>query len=449
MNCRSFRKRQAELFDVCPDPATTADLLAHAAECSKCGQELRELREVVSQIAPAQRLHASSKVKERIMNSIDKQDAIQLAGATSRPRYWKLLRVAALAAILLMAIFVVGRFTGQGGSTPSSPFAATLAQAAEFVQGVKTIHISARMRTIPMDNFDYIDLEAPLIPVEMWKDFGNQSRVRIKKQGRQIAADGNGTTMLVESGAGPLVFKFDGTAEQCFSTLAPILHPDTLFQRERGAAEESDSVVSVATKIGSDGRKKTILTISAEAQGDFSKSDYLRNTMIIMSDNTRIYTFDAQTSRLEGLQVFVKTKEADVLVFETTKIEYDIPLKPSLFRLDVPENAILYKEPTEMGAKDNSWMQPDGVAGEFFEALRKSDWKTAKQLGAIWIDNPERQRTYAGLKVISIGKPFQSGLYRGWFVPYEIKLKCGEVKKHNLAVRNDNPKHQWSYDGGF
>lgn len=448
MNCRSFRKRLSELIDVCPNPATTADLLAHAAECSECSLELCELREVISQVTPAQRLRASNQVKERIMNSITEIDAKERTSAPRRSMRVRLTRAGAFAAILLLAIFAAGRFAGKGGSTSSSPFAATLAQAAEFAHGVRTMHISARMRTIPKDNFDYIDLNTPLIPVEMWKDFGDPSKVRIEKQGRQIVADENGTTMLEGSGAAPLVYKFGGIAEQCFSTLAPILHPDTLFQRERGAAEKSDSVVNVATKTGSDGREKTILTIRAEAQGDFSQSDYLRNTKIIMSDNTRIYTFDAETSRLEGLQVFVKTKSDDVLVFETTKIEYDVTLRPSLFHLNVPKDAIL-ANPTQVESKDNSWMQPDEVAGQFFEALSKSDWKTVKQLGAFWIDDPECQQGYAGLRVISIGKPFQSGLYRGWFVPYEIKFKCGAVKKHNLAVRNDNPQHRWHYDGGF
>ena len=44
MNCRSFRKRQAELLDACPDRVGTADLIEHAAECSECARELSELR---------------------------------------------------------------------------------------------------------------------------------------------------------------------------------------------------------------------------------------------------------------------------------------------------------------------------------------------------------------------------------------------------------------------
>jgi hypothetical protein len=48
-----------------------------------------------------------------------------------------------------------------------------------------------------------------------------------------------------------------------------------------------------------------------------------------------------------------------------------------------------------------------------------------------------------------LGDPFQSGQYPGWFVPYEIRLKSGEVKKHNLAIRNGNPAKHWLVDGGI
>ena len=449
MNCRSFRKRQADLFDVRPDPAAIADLLAHAAECSKCARDLSEARAVMARIAPDQRLHASSQIKERIMKSVTELDAMKSAARTvtdRRPRYYgKLVRVGALAAILLAGIIVAGRFT----SRPSPAFT-TLAQAAEFVKGARTMHISARMRTIPNDNFDCIDPNAPLIPVEMWKEFGNPPKVRVEKEGRQIVADGKATTLLIQSGVGALAAKFDGLAEGCFSSLAPLLHADTLFERESKATEDPDSDVRITTKTGADGREKTILTISAKAQGDFSESDYLKNKTIMESDNIRVYTFDSETSRCEGMQVYVRTEHGNVLVFETTGIEYDIPLDPSLFRLDVPKSAVWSNEPSgTVAAKDNSWMQPDEVAREFFESLGRSDWQKAKELGAAWIDSPKAREEFGGLKIISIGKPFKSGLYPGRFVPYEIRFKSGEVKKHNLAVRNDTPDHQWMYDGGF
>jgi len=44
---------------------------------------------------------------------------------------------------------------------------------------------------------------------------------------------------------------------------------------------------------------------------------------------------------------------------------------------------------------------------------------------------------------------FKPKPYPGWFVPYEIKFKNGEVTKFNLAVRNDNPAKRYVVDGGI
>ena len=62
-------------------------------------------------------------------------------------------------------------------------------------------------------------------------------------------------------------------------------------------------------------------------------------------------------------------------------------------------------------------------------------------------------RSYlGGLQIVSLGTPFQSKGYaggNGWFIPYEIKLKDGTVKKYNLAVRNDNPAKRYVVNGGL
>jgi hypothetical protein len=59
------------------------------------------------------------------------------------------------------------------------------------------------------------------------------------------------------------------------------------------------------------------------------------------------------------------------------------------------------------------------------------------------------KKEYGGLTVISIGEPFKSGVYAGYFVPYTIRLRKGENKSYKLAVRNDNPERRWVVDGGI
>jgi len=89
----------------------------------------------------------------------------------------------------------------------------------------------------------------------------------------------------------------------------------------------------------------------------------------------------------------------------------------------------------------------------FFGGMARDDWKLVGEACDFFSSTSEKARSvknqFSGLKVIKIGEPFKSGLYPGEFVPYEIRLKTGELVKHNLAVRNDNPNQTWIVDGGY
>jgi hypothetical protein len=79
---------------------------------------------------------------------------------------------------------------------------------------------------------------------------------------------------------------------------------------------------------------------------------------------------------------------------------------------------------------------------------------------------------FGGLEIVSLGKPFKGRIilagipagerkrmgaqgarkdfeYPGVYVPYEIRLKDGDVRKWQLAIRCDNPEHRWYFDGGM
>ena len=99
---------------------------------------------------------------------------------------------------------------------------------------------------------------------------------------------------------------------------------------------------------------------------------------------------------------------------------------------------------------DSAGKTPDAMARAWFGALSTGDVNSINQLGggALWA-KPETRQSYEGLQVVSIGTPFHRSPLPQWFVPYEIRLKSGEVKKFNLAVRNDYPDKKWRFDGGL
>ena len=91
------------------------------------------------------------------------------------------------------------------------------------------------------------------------------------------------------------------------------------------------------------------------------------------------------------------------------------------------------------------------AAEMIFAAIAKSDIDTDKEVWSQFnfFTKDAMVIKYGGLQVIKIGESFKSGKYPGEFIPYEIKLKDGTIKKWKLALRNDNPNKVWLVDGGL
>jgi RNA polymerase sigma factor (sigma-70 family) len=142
--------------------------------------------------------------------------------------------------------------------------------------------------------------------------------------------------------------------------------------------------------------------------------------------------------------------------------------------------ASLFTSKKELTDADNASYQqqtgstPDAVAHAFFYACAAEDWDT---VGKFWQGTlDDKIKNYlGGMRMISLGKPFKarvsiaallelqpnlSSQFKGLgnqkdfqgpqvYVPYEIRLKDGSVKKWQLSIRCDNPEHRWYFDGGL
>jgi hypothetical protein len=136
-----------------------------------------------------------------------------------------------------------------------------------------------------------------------------------------------------------------------------------------------------------------------------------------------------------------------VPIFEITSIAYNESFDPKLFTIEVPPNAIRAIAEDQMPATHSLPQSAKECAAIFFDALAHQD--ADELLTVVPASAPPRWlKEIRSVQLVSLGEAFQSGNYPGWFVPYEITSN-GETKKHNLAVRNDNPTHRWVFDGGF
>jgi outer membrane lipoprotein-sorting protein len=373
--------------------------------------------EILQRIRPTRRIAASNSFRERVMKTIAEENAHR----TSSP-VWRWAWVAAAAAALLVILPMLPM---------KSSGVALLAQSVQAMANVHTVHITGRIRTLPNDNFELTGTNYDFVPIEIWREYTTPPRWRVEKPGRIVVMDGQNSLLYLKSTNEVMT----GTPQaNFFQWLRPLLDPQSILEGELSAARKGEAQATV---------NGTAVAIHRQARGNFA-NDWARNHTIPESDHTCVYRFDSAAKRLEGLQVLV----SNVVVAEFTDFRYDEEFPPSLFTMTLPAGVISMNDPASKPAQ-LAFSGPREVASHFFNALAKEDWDSLLQVMRGTTVNPGVKQMYGGLQVISLGEAFQSGLFPGYFVPYEIRLRDGSVRTHKLAVRNDNPSHRWTIDGGY
>ncbi len=352
----------------------------------------------------------------------------------------------------VVSFFILGVWMKQPGvriqaAEAKVPSIETFAQAVKAGPKISSIHIQGRIRTSPGDNFSCIDSKLEFVPIEVWKEFGEKSKWRVEKPGRVIVMDGETTIMLMKPNEG---VKIPRPTEGAFDSnwLLSLANVRDLLVNEQQLALAKGWDIKLARKKVKNAEK---MEVTVKTKSEVDEDDDSRNKWINTSDTRRVYRFDAKTKRLEDIQIYLQQKNKDVLIYEANNIVYDKPIDLAIFTLELPEDVSWYQEPQKLPDNEKyEKMTPKEAAEAFFEACSNEDWDEAQKFWSGSVSG--RIKEYlGGLQIISIGEPFQSKGYTksGWFVPYEIKLKNGAVKKLKLAVRNDNPGKRYIVDGGI
>jgi hypothetical protein len=395
-----------------------------------------------------------SRILADAANALERTTAARALAA--RMSLWRMIMNSpitkfAAAAVIIIAIAVSATIWNRSIPTviPTASASAVqvLTDAAKAVEDVKSIHIKAKMRTLPADNFGMIGLKYDFVPIEMWKKVDDKGIVlwKVEKPGRVIVTNENATIMLIRPNE---AVKHSPCPVGSFDTwYGHLMNVNEIIDNAlKTTMNRSGDQLCMHNEVMKDGTE-LVLEIESAAQGDFT-NDWCKNTFITESDHKKVYRFDAETKLLKGFEVFVHADKEDVLIFEVNDIEYNPQLDDGLFTLELPQNVITFEEPKDLGEKYQQ-MTPKQTAEAFFKACSEENWDEFLKFWPMSAVD-ERLKSYlGGLQVISLGEPFKSGLYPGWFVPYEIKFKDGGTKKMNLAVRNDNPAKRYIVDGGL
>jgi hypothetical protein len=358
----------------------------------------------------------------------------------------RIVKLAAAAVIIIAALLSLNIWDK---AIPTASATVVLQNAIDAVSDLWSVHMKARMRTRPGDNFSNIGLDYDFVDIEMWKRTNENGLVqwRVEKPGRVLLMDGQSTIMLLRPNYG--VLEERSLPLGCFDSWSGrLLNVQGLLDDELQKAKDiSDRAISLwREKV--DGKDKIVLNVDITTS--VPEDDYLRNQFIHDSDYLKVYCFDAQTKLLEGLQVYVHTPDEDVLIFEVTDIEYNIEIDDSIFALELPDDMIWHKE-AEILPDNEKYQQmgPKEMVQTFFQACADENWdEILKFVSSSEVPQWLKDK-YGGLEIISIGEPFKSGGYSGWFVPYEIRLKSGDTQKYNISIRNDNPANRYVQDGGL
>ena len=446
MNCQQCHDELAAYLEGLLDETSQGRTESHLAECSACLAELEEVRQLTVHLARDGLVAPPVSLESAVMDRILQEQARQLRRLKMRKRLRILGISGAMAAAAAMFV-ISGLWLTQPATAQKA--AEALARGAEAVPNPSTVHIVAKMRTAPRDNFSHVDPDLDLVRVEIWRQFGEKPKWRVEKPGRVIVMDGASTVLFIRP---MMAVKFPKPSEGAFDSgwMLGLAKVQDMITRQLRAAQAKGWELKTTDETTPAGEKKVIVTVEAKAA--VPESDYLRNKFFDDSDTRRVYRFDAKTQRLEGFDAYLHRSGGDVLIWTTERIEYDQPIDPTVFALELPKNVNMYKEPERLPDNEKyEKMTPKEAARAFFEACGREDWD---EVAKFFTNVDEQFKQYlGGLEIVSLGEPFQSKGYampgKGWFIPYQIKLKNGAVRKHNLAMRKDNSANRYVVDGGI
>lgn len=383
----------------------------------------------MNNLTPKHKPTAPLLLKENVINRLKQEEKMKKS---------LLIRRVSVAAAVVAAIAIIVPLSMT--TNVSAQTKKIINSAVEKLVGINNYIVRFNMRTTPNENFATIDANEKFVDGYFEKSFDAPYQWKIsKRNGRTALYDGDSVYMWL-SGA-RLGFSMDPQSQDgVLEEFARLLDPSKLLQDEL-ALLASDNLKASIDESG----PEIVLVVESEAQGDFT-NDYARNTSIPTSDSRRTYVFDKESQLLKSFCVDILSKGRYVTVVKSESITYG----------ETIDWTLELKRPDIEWQGENEDLQNVLLAGTtavkavsvIFSGLEKSNIEEVKEAFEYY-DIDEIKDRFFGVKVISIGESFKSGLYPGEYVPIEVKLKDGKELKMNVAVRNDNANGVWVLDGGI
>ncbi len=357
-----------------------------------------------------------------------------------RPNPWRIetmVRIGAVAVAMAVVVWVVSLLT-IGTVDIHVAYADVLGPVADATSGAGAVHMVLRMLTGEGEDFSYVNLESGVMrPVEVWLDgspeSGDRCRARLVKGDRIYNSDGQESVLYLSR-------QNDAYRDVGFDR--NLFWPGEWVRQLQHLPPE-DVVVLASEEKGGEGR------LLLRARGVAMKP--LEPSFFDQFDRETEIVWDSATQRLKGLRRWVEYKGERRLFSDLVWIDYQTRFDDAVFRLDLPPDVRWGGLSARQLPADQIGLGPAEVARIILEAATERDRDTLQ----LYVPSPDLVEWFMNhsLEVVSLGKAFKAGNYPGFYVPYEVRVGAAGIfqatKKHNLALRNDNPEGRWQLDGGW
>lgn len=433
MNCTYFDRHIELLFDSDTPNNIRREMLHHAEECPSCAEHYRQTQAVLNAVTPHAEARVSESFTQRVLQAAAQTPCAESSVPKPRRRFLPLLSTLSAAAMIALVLLLFNPLERYQAHAAGRLFRDAAAQ----MDASRSFYLEMDVRTLPYENFAYINADVPFVIHRMWVESG-AGRMRLEKEDRIVLNDGQKLFLWSPSDSTGSIHRLESGVLEDFATL---LDPYTLLRHEEAqAAQRSDVVYTKQVEANT-------ITLTAEmpAQGDFS-NDCMRNTTITESDTHREYRFDRATGRLIGLKIDLIDGKETKTIAELREIGYDAPLPDSLFT--VPDGIEWNDLTLPVGGAHFTGITPKEATRKLFAAVEHWNEKLLAEV-LVYYNLRQIKETYAGYRLVEMGEPFRSGLYPGVFVPCVVLTPNGKTERIQLALRNDNPTGSWVVDGGI
>jgi len=442
MNCAECRDNLVACAEGLLDREAGPLCQAHLEDCAECRAEYEAITSLQRRLIARGQTVAEVNLVETVMRRVH-QEQFQPERETIMSKLMKYRwRFGLGAATTVAAVLLVVLLTSPKAQAKAIE---VMTKGAQAVAKLTSIHLRGQVRTAPQDNFSAIMPEQDFVTIELWKQFEPDLKWRVEKPGRIAVMDGQSTLLFIKP---DYACKVQKASPSAFDTqwLHEMANLSQTLGNELSAIKANGWPITLTQEHGADGKTKSVITV--EAKSGLQTNDYLKNKFFGTADTRRVYVFDDQAELLESVKIYLHSDAGEKLVFALDQIDYNQPMDPGLFQLQLPAD-VSWAEPAQKLPDNEKYaaMTAAQAARAFFEACSRKDWTEAGKFMSPLNDSAKQY--LGGLEIISLGEPFGAAKYPGQMVPYEIKLANGGVKKFNLAVRKDNPAGRWQVDGGI